>query len=155
MTIMNSLNISQTRVLLFFYHLLCIIIMQLSCKFDACTYLWCLHPGVRVKETPRRRVPEENGRTVWVCFVHCKFIQGQTAWVSDVEITFGRFFHRPAGISQTWIFRLDLWYVLFQNMLTGGPAWPPACVLILPALFMWPVRWLKEHFNLFHVLQTV
>lgn len=37
-----------------------------------------LCPGVCVKETPRWRIPQEDGRIVRVCFVHRKLIQGQT-----------------------------------------------------------------------------
>lgn len=49
----------------------------------------CLLPGVCVKEAPRWRIPQEDGRIVRVCFVHRQLIQGQTAAAHSVYFMAG------------------------------------------------------------------
>ena len=50
----------------------------LKCVEFMLACLLCLLPGVCAEETPRWWIPQEDGRNVRVCVVHCKLIQSET-----------------------------------------------------------------------------
>lgn len=120
--------------------------------------LLCLLPGVCVKETPRWRIPQEDGRIVWVRFVHRQLSQGQTAALHRYHSLL-KFDCSQVARTSPSVLRWKVTPRCFFNIMlriTGSSASvlfviyrrPSTHTLTHKYMFMTPVRPLHRHFNL-------